>query len=365
MSRQEKLYDELVALIYQCVLDESAWQPLLERLMPATGHQQGTLLFWDQHQMGPQLTGVNLLDPASIESYNNYYCNLDPGRDFTADSPVGYWYHDIRDLGLERMSRDPYYQELYRPFNLHSTSCLKLHERGQVGIYLSLLTQRDARLTSAKQRELLQRLTPHLVLAGQMASQINALVLERQHRDLLLDQQRTPLWLVNESGRVFYHNSAAERRLGQFGCPLQVKHGLLKAKTREPQLKLLIRRATEHQGPARAGWLQLPDSGGSELLITPVPAHAAFAPVQVKPLALVALLHNEPRGQLLAEIFQLTPAERRLAELLAQGLSPEHCAAKLGVSINTVRSQLRALFRKTETERQTELVNLFLRINHG
>ncbi|MBM7059654.1 helix-turn-helix transcriptional regulator [Pseudomonas sp. UL073] len=360
MSRQEKLYDELVGLSYQCVLDEGSWQPLLERLMAATGHQQGTLMFWDQQQTGPQLTGVNLLDPASVDAYNNYYCSLDPGLVFTADSPVGHWYHDLRDLGAERMRRDVYYQELYRPFNLHSTACLKLHEQGQFGSYLSLLTQRDAQLPSAEQLQLLQRLTPHLVRVGQMASQINRLLLDRQHRDLLLDQQRTPQWLVDGDGRVVHQNAAAERCLGEPDSPLQASHGVLRCKSQP--LTPLLRRATDVRNVARAGWLRLPGASPTELLITPVPEHVAQRHVRLRPLALVALLRNQPRGALLAELFQLTAAERRLAELLAQGLAPETCAARLNVSINTVRSQLRALFRKTGTERQTELVSLFLRL---
>jgi DNA-binding CsgD family transcriptional regulator len=60
--------------------------------------------------------------------------------------------------------------------------------------------------------------------------------------------------------------------------------------------------------------------------------------------------------------YELRAGRRRLAELLSQGLTPEACALRLRVSINTIRSQLRALFRKTETERQSELINLFARV---
>lgn len=69
--------------------------------------------------------------------------------------------------------------------------------------------------------------------------------------------------------------------------------------------------------------------------------------------------------KLSAELFQLSPAEHRLAELLAQGLTLEGCAVRLNVSINTVRTQLRALFRKTGTTRQVQLINLFTRLIGG
>jgi DNA-binding CsgD family transcriptional regulator/uncharacterized protein YhfF len=56
--------------------------------------------------------------------------------------------------------------------------------------------------------------------------------------------------------------------------------------------------------------------------------------------------------------FQLTPAEARLAVHLASGSSLSDAADALGVTYNTVRAQLRAIFDKTETHRQTELVRL-------
>ena len=58
------------------------------------------------------------------------------------------------------------------------------------------------------------------------------------------------------------------------------------------------------------------------------------------------------------DVLQLTPAEVRLARLIATGYDPSACAALLDVSITTIRTQLRSLFQKTETRRQPELVAL-------
>jgi DNA-binding CsgD family transcriptional regulator len=57
----------------------------------------------------------------------------------------------------------------------------------------------------------------------------------------------------------------------------------------------------------------------------------------------------------------LTPAEGRVAALIAQGIAPERAAERLGVSRETVRNQLRAVFAKTGTHRQSELVALLAR----
>ncbi|VVN09572.1 hypothetical protein PS647_03771 [Pseudomonas fluorescens] len=114
-------------------------------------------------------------------------------------------------------------------------------------------------------------------------------------------------------------------------------------------------------GKRRAGWLSLNSPLPLELLVTPLPAEADLSQSWQKPLVL--LDNQPPQLNLLTDLFQLTPAEQRLAELLAQQLNPETCAERLGVSINTVRSQLRALLRKTGTGRQAELVSLIGRLH--
>jgi DNA-binding CsgD family transcriptional regulator len=65
---------------------------------------------------------------------------------------------------------------------------------------------------------------------------------------------------------------------------------------------------------------------------------------------------------LLSQTFGLSPAEARLASLIATGISTELAAEELGLARETVRNQLKAVFSKTETHRQSELVALLSRL---
>lgn len=60
------------------------------------------------------------------------------------------------------------------------------------------------------------------------------------------------------------------------------------------------------------------------------------------------------------ELFDFTPAETALALELANGLSLEDAAEKLGIMRNTARAHLRAIFSKTGVRRQAELVRVML-----
>lgn len=362
---EQTLYDGLVGLCYECVLDDSAWLPLLERLITASGHQQGLLLFVDYRKTGAQAsTTLNLCDPAGIDVYNRYYCHLDPGLDVVHSRSVGHWYNDLIDFGPERIKRDPYYQEFYIPFGLHNLSCVKLEEQADSGIYLTVLNEVGAPVPTAQQHALLQRVSPHLLKAAKLSNKVNHLELELAKRDLLLDNHPAPLWLLDSVGHVLYCNQAAARCMNQSGFPLYENFARLHSTTQNTSLQALIRDAAGKDGTRHAGRLRLNGPLQQELLVTPIPAEAAFNHLFQKPMVLLALLGSQLQSPLLAELFQLSPAEQRLAELLAHGLTPECCAERLKVSINTVRSQLRALFRKTGTSHQTELVNLFARLRN-
>ena len=56
--------------------------------------------------------------------------------------------------------------------------------------------------------------------------------------------------------------------------------------------------------------------------------------------------------------FDLSPAEDRIARALIGGLTLQHCARDFGVSQETVRKQLKGIFAKTGTSRQTDLLRL-------
>ena len=60
-------------------------------------------------------------------------------------------------------------------------------------------------------------------------------------------------------------------------------------------------------------------------------------------------------------LYGLTPAECRVALLLSDGRAPQEIAKMVGVTQNTVRSQIKSIFSKTGVRRQGELIQLLLR----
>jgi DNA-binding CsgD family transcriptional regulator len=71
---------------------------------------------------------------------------------------------------------------------------------------------------------------------------------------------------------------------------------------------------------------------------------------------------RRPDSNQLRAAFGLTAAEAKLATRLASGAGIDAAAASLGVSRETARTQLKAVFAKTSTGRQAELAGLLARL---
>lgn len=71
-----------------------------------------------------------------------------------------------------------------------------------------------------------------------------------------------------------------------------------------------------------------------------------------------------PPATILAKTFCLTPSEAKLACIIARGAPPDIAARELKISRETARNQLKSVFAKTDTHRQSELVALLMQVSY-
>jgi DNA-binding CsgD family transcriptional regulator len=98
--------------------------------------------------------------------------------------------------------------------------------------------------------------------------------------------------------------------------------------------------------------------------VLPVPETARNSFLGARALLIFAHVGPKPRPNtsLLSQAFGLTSAEAKLAATLADGTSLKEAAQELTISRETARSQLKTVFMKTDTHRQSQLVALLLHI---
>ena len=81
-------------------------------------------------------------------------------------------------------------------------------------------------------------------------------------------------------------------------------------------------------------------------------------------LFIVDPFRDRPPGQVstIARMFKMTPAEKALLTLLEQDTALPQAAEQLGISYETARTQLKNIFDRTDTRRQSELIGLVRRL---
>lgn len=213
---------------------------------------------------------------------------------------------------------------------------------------------------SARQQDRLLSLLPHLGQAFDLGYQLQATSMAFQALQEYVDQWRCGLIVCDANAQVHWVNRCAEQ-LFDASLGLLSRSGTLRAMVPQQTHRLQQAIARQAQGGQAASYLVL-DHGGRRLhvaLQTLGVAQAGWAPqvlVAVSPADTSLCL---PLAALTA-LFGLTDAEARLASALVAGDTLEQHALRRGVSLGTVRCQLKQVLSKTGAARQSDLVRKVL-----
>ncbi len=182
---------------------------------------------------------------------------------------------------------------------------------------------------------------------------------------MAMDALSLAILIVDEHGAVKYINTCAKDLLNTKIHSLTIKDDYLSAINFSDKSKLsaFITAATSQEEIRSAMFLH--DEEVRQVFITPLPSTSSFIQNVTMPLALILITEpNETLSelQLMGKLYDLSPAELRVASALLAGKSPGEYANEVGLTLHTVRSQLKNLFSKTYTRRQSELVALLSKL---
>lgn len=222
--------------------------------------------------------------------------------------------------------------------------------------------QHDARLVST--------LVPHIRRALTIQRRLFGVDDERASMMDALDRLALGIVLVDDHARPIFVNQYASRLLQQRDGLSIERESLIAA---APETKTHLARALESAiavtlGRAFATEISeflIPRSTGRRALhasVSPIARHNAFVALATRAAALVFLLDPEsvalPLNDRLRELFSLTTAETRVAGVMATGRDVAAISDELGVSRETVRTQVRRVLEKAGVRSQSAFIRL-------
>lgn len=361
---------DLVGLIYDAAADARCWPAFLTALARATGDRIAAIDFHDARAANGSLAAQVGLDPSWQKSYDEYYRTLNPwlNQPRVPTSPG-----TVATTGMmfpeEELTRSEYYHDFLAPQGLFRGLGAIIDDSASTLAAITILRPKQRGTFTSRDVALLRALVPHLQRGLQFHRRIVAIDSHRRSLGDALDLLPVGVFLLGRDGALLVVNRAARGLLDQNDGLSARRDGLAAAGHAEcTALRVLIRTAVRPgEGVSSGGTMVIsrPSRRRSYLvMVVPVSARRFTLDGPAQPVAAVVVTDPEREettpAELLMGLFGLTPAEARLAALLAEGKSLAESAADLRVSLNTVRTHLKRVLSKTDSRGQADLVRLIL-----
>lgn len=354
--------ETLIGSIYEAALVPELWPTVLDDVA-AAGGSSGATIFAMTAETGRWVSNDAVREAMNRFVAEGWMARNERGRR-TLDVAEPRFVSDLDIFTPSEIDEDPLYRDFLRPAGFGWGAGTIVRSMTDDLIAITVERPHVAGPLSAQDVARLDDLRPHLARATSMASRLK-LDGARSAVDIL-SALRLPAAAVSASGRLLVTNSDFEALIPEVVVDTGGRLGFV-----SPQATRMLRdfladtrglvggrsfplRATEartfaivHALPlvrdgrdifAAADWLvYLTGTGGS----------AGDAP------------------GILEGLFDLTPAEARVARAVLAGGSVDAIARDARVTTGTVRGQLKAVFRKTGTKGQVDLVRLLGGVVHA
>ncbi len=342
----------------EAAVNPDAWRDIMDDICKAVGASAALLLQSDIRT--PDVPRTESIDEGTQFYFRNNWHLKDPRARGFPRMMAGEVVTDLDVMTLEQIRSDPMYNEVLFPFGYRwfagigfwadtAAWALTIQRTGREGMF------------ETRDKQLLAQLAPRLTETATLATAVGRVALTSMTD--VLSRVRQPALVLNREGMVLRTNEVAdcgfddEIRIRERRLVLRDKQAM----TKLDQLISLIRSTPDAIAiPASPILIRRTTKPPVVLRILPVDGVARSVFLGARAVLILSNLvpRAAPDPALIGQAFDLTRAEARLAALLATGASIDSASEHLGISRETARNHLKAIFSKTGAHRQSELVTL-------
>lgn len=365
-------YDDLIHTIYGASIDPRLWPSIIDGLSHAFGETMICLQGHDRHGGGGLGLLSSLTDPAFLASYEDYYAVRNVWASGMTASPVGRPIVAEELVSRDDLLKTEFYNDCLRTQGVVSSCGIILHRDATRFLFLSgNIRLSDADHLPGPMRKIFGLIGPHIARSFELMRRIPGVVDGEDYRTTV-ETLADAVFLIDGSGRVIHTNaSAAALRLA---CSVvtvgrdSVLHFCDSPAEATFQSALGTIASKDHA--SLQGDFQVRQDTGALYRASIAPLRRSGIPqvfdryLERDPMAVVVISAISNGRTTALDAFGLTPAEKMLAEAITQGMALRDYADSREISIHTVRTQLKMIYAKTETHRQSQLAALILGTPH-
>lgn len=367
---QQKAIATIAGQLYDGVVAPGDWHAAMESINQAVGgfkFHQITV----NYELGAVVDSVaSANEVAAVDLYEKHYALVDERLPVVMKMERGQIMLDHEHFTARDMSRSAIYADWLASQGMRHTMVLMQRVEGPVQEYVGFMRHLDQRAFCDEEHGFARALMPHLVGATRLRAGMKQLAAQAALGMAALDSLPRGVAIVDAKCTVHYLNRAGNHwlaepgMLGSTGARLHCQDGALDARW-----KTIVANACAPLGAGVAGTMQL-RAGTRTLGLTVLPLRPGHAfSLREEPMALVMMINPDVPGtlspRLIENMLGLSPAEARMALLLAAGKAVKDFAMAEGCSWHTARTHLKNLMRKTGCHRQMDVAGLIQSLQPG
>lgn len=363
---------ELIPKIYDTVTSPEEWRDVLEEFSGFCGAGAASLMLGDIHN---EDIGLRCLSASlNLEDFQVYENGVGK-EDAQAMGKVLLLPRQTWMTDEEAWGKPPSEIEgnklLTKLFGLNRRVGCRLSDSKIWMDGVSLNFKSDRGNLTAEEDQISQIFLPHMAKAIELTRPF--LLLQQKYNAILsvLDKLQLGMVVVTSGADVVISNREADRILDARNGLFKGVNGKISVQNGDLQSTLLhcITNCVNQPLSNENRYISIPrKSKDTPLLLEIVPLVELDGDIDGRFKGCAIFLIDPDKKEMistqgLAKIFQLSQSENEVCDLLTRGYKMEEVAEVRNTSRDTVKTQLKSIFIKTDTTRQTDLVRLALKVN--
>jgi DNA-binding NarL/FixJ family response regulator len=343
--------------IYECAFINEGWPKVLGQLASLTGSVGGGI-FMLNGDLENWTASAGLAETMSAFVKGRILHNM--GRPTRVDAVGQHSFITEQDIFKpEELDDHPLYRDFLRPRGLgwSARTSVRLPTGDSI-----ILTMERAQTQGPIPPETLvgiNALRPHLARAAFISARMRLENAKTAAQTLAM--LGLPALVLNQDGRVLAANDLIQKLKETLIYRAQDLVTLNDSRA-DQLLTQAIKNAAHNEFAVPYSFSVCNTEGVASMVAHVIPVRGQSRDVFLRCSAVLILTPvtspSMPSVDLLQSLFDLTPAEAKVARFVAQGETVEDIATTNAVSVNTVRAQMRGVLEKTGCTRQIEVANL-------
>lgn len=293
----------------------------------------------------------------------------DPRLNKMLVAPMQGWMHCFQHFTEDEILQTQVYQQVLKPLNLRFCSAIQILYDHKVCIILSFLTSPERGALSCSELQPIYELLPILQQKIQQYRHHFEYSTMTLLGSQLIQKMNQPIAIINLNGDILELNTEAKQLLENSKL-IQIKQRRFAFNESSQQqfelnlieLERLHKRHHDLSYAERSKIMMIDDHLFLTLdLLSPEKTHKIFG---LRPVLLATFsgLKYKPKYQreICTQLFMFTPVEHKICEQLLEGKTTKEIALSHDIQADTVKKHLQAIFKKTKTHRQSELIQLLM-----